>query len=40
MTDTLEKIRRNALAALRPPKRLNLADWVESNVYLPSSIAA
>ncbi|MCF6232081.1 MAG: phage terminase large subunit family protein [Rhodobacteraceae bacterium] len=40
MIETLDKIRSEALAALRPPKRLNLADWVESNVNLPSSIAA
>ncbi len=37
---TIKKMRREALAVLRPPAKINLADWVEENVYLPSSIAA
>lgn len=28
------------MQALRPPQRLDLADWVEQNVVLPSSLAA
>lgn len=39
-SDTLQKIKRDALKALRPPAKLNLGNWVEKNVYLPSSIAA
>ncbi|PHQ98057.1 MAG: terminase [Marinosulfonomonas sp.] len=39
-TDTLQKIKRDTLYTLRPPAKLNLADWVEKNIYLPSSIAA
>lgn len=33
-------LRKEALAALRPPQRLALSEWVEANVRLPSSIAA
>ncbi|RWQ89268.1 MAG: phage terminase large subunit family protein [Mesorhizobium sp.] len=36
----LALLRCDAMAALRPPKRLDLADWVEANVVLPSSLAA
>lgn len=36
----LSHIRRAAMQALRPPQRLDLADWVEANVVLPSSLAA
>lgn len=39
MTD-LSLLRRDAMQALRPPPRLDLADWVEANVVLPSSLAA
>jgi phage terminase large subunit GpA-like protein len=33
-------LRREAIALLAPPARLDLADWVESNVRLPSTVAA
>ncbi|WKW52029.1 phage terminase large subunit family protein [Rhodomicrobium lacus] len=33
-------LRREAMAALRPPPKLDLADWVEANIVLPSSMAA
>lgn len=36
----LDDIRRDVLAALRPPERLALSEWVERSIYLPSSIAA
>jgi len=36
----LTALRRDALAALRPPAKLDLAEWIEGNVYLPASIAA
>ncbi len=36
----LALLRRDAMQALRPPQRLDLADWVEANVVLPSSLAA
>ena len=38
--DALTMIRRQALGALRPPAKRPLSEWVEANVYLPSSIAA
>ncbi|SLN77644.1 phage terminase large subunit family protein [Roseisalinus antarcticus] len=34
------ELRREALAALHPPPKLRLSDWIEANVYLPSSLAA
>ena len=36
----LAAVRRNAMAALRPPPMLDLSTWVEANVHLPSSLAA
>lgn len=36
----LSDLRREAFALLAPPERLDLADWVESNVRLPSTVAA
>jgi phage terminase large subunit GpA-like protein len=36
----LDEITAAAYAALRPPAKLRLSDWVESNVHLPSTIAA
>ncbi|GLK67038.1 phage terminase large subunit family protein [Hansschlegelia plantiphila] len=36
----LADLRRDALKALRPPPRIDLADWVSANVFLPSSLAA
>lgn len=38
--DRLATLRRQALAALRPPTKRPLSEWVEENVRLPSSIAA
>ncbi|MFN3145277.1 MAG: phage terminase large subunit family protein [Paracoccaceae bacterium] len=37
---TVETIRRNALQALRPPPAEPLADWIESNVFLPETQSA
>ena len=34
------QMRRDALEAFRPPAKLALADWIQSSVFLPSSIAA
>lgn len=39
-TAHLRQLRREALAALRPPPKLRLSDWIESHVFLPSSLAA
>lgn len=36
----LQELRREAMAALRPPAKLDLAEWIEANVHLPASIAA
>lgn len=33
-------LRRETFAALRPPARLDLAEWVERNVRLPATVAA
>lgn len=38
--ETLERIRREALQALRPPIAQPLADWIESNLFLPSTASA
>lgn len=38
--DLLSKIRKTALAALRPPPMLKLSEWIERNVVLPSSVSA
>ena len=32
----LSDLRREAFALLAPPERLDLAEWVESNVRLPA----
>lgn len=37
---TAEALRRKALAALRPPPNISLADWIEANVRLPSTASA
>lgn len=34
------ELRREALAAFRPPPKLALSEWIESHVFLPSSLAA
>ena len=33
-------LRREALAALAPPPKMRLSEWVEGHVYLPASLAA
>ena len=40
MTTTLDRVRANALRALIPPPRLNLADWIESEMRLPEGVSA
>ncbi|AXS42406.1 phage terminase large subunit family protein [Breoghania sp. L-A4] len=40
MPDALIEIRRNALAALRPPPKMRLSDWIESHVQLPSDVSS
>lgn len=34
------ELRREALAALAPPRKLALSEWVEGHVHLPASVAA
>lgn len=34
------QLRRDALAAFRPPAKLALSEWIQSAVFLPSSLAA
>ncbi len=36
----LSALRHEAMKALRPPAKIDLAEWVEANIVLPSSIAA
>lgn len=36
----LERIERNALAALRPPPRLRLSEWIETEFRLPAGVSA
>lgn len=36
----LQATRRNALAALTPPPRLSLSDWMESHMRLPEGVSA
>ncbi len=38
--DGLAAIRRRAMAALLPPPALPLAEWIESNVFLPATVSA
>jgi phage terminase large subunit GpA-like protein len=38
--ETLERIRRTALEALRPPRAQPLADWIEEHMFLPSTASA
>lgn len=40
MADTLALTRSRALAALRPPPRLSLPDWIESTMRLPEGVSA
>lgn len=36
----LARIRAHALAALTPPPRLRLSDWIESNLWLPEGVSS
>ncbi len=38
--ETIDRITRNALAALIPPPRLRLSDWIEANIVLPEGVSA
>ncbi len=38
--ETLDEVRRLALAALMPPPRLRLSEWVQSNLRLPEDVSA
>lgn len=40
MTDPITETRRRALQALRPPPRLSLAPWIESELRLPDTVSA
>ncbi|MBB3998867.1 phage terminase large subunit family protein [Aureimonas pseudogalii] len=40
MADMLAALRREALQALRPPRKLALSDWCEANVVLPASLSS
>jgi phage terminase large subunit GpA-like protein len=37
---SLGDVRRRALAAIRPPPRLRLSEWIEANVVLPDDVSA
>ena len=36
----VREIRRRALAALIPPPRLRLSEWIEANIRLPEGVSA
>ncbi len=38
--DKLSEMRRDAMKVLRPPQRLQLSEWIESTIVLPSSLSA
>lgn len=40
MSPSLEPIRRRALAALIPPPRLQLSEWIEASIKLPEGTSA
>ena len=40
MTEVLRRVRAEGLAALVPPPRLRLSEWIEANVYLPAGVSA
>ena len=40
MTPALADIRRRALAALIPPPRLPLSQWIEANLRIPEGVSA
>ena len=37
---TIERVRRDALKALRPPARMPLDQWAEANIRLPAGVSA
>jgi phage terminase large subunit GpA-like protein len=37
---TIADVRRGALAALRPPPRLRLSEWIERTIVLPDDVSA
>lgn len=39
-TDTLTATRARALAALKPPPRLSLGEWMEAHMRLPEGVSA
>jgi len=39
-SDTLTATRARALAALKPPPRLSLGDWMEAHMRLPEGVSA
>lgn len=38
--EAIDLVRRNALAALKPPPVLPLAEWIESNIHFPATVSA
>lgn len=40
MNDALTLTRRRAMAALKPPPVLPLADWIESTIHFPATVSA
>ena len=40
IVDSLLPVRANMFAAMRPPPKLDLSEWIEDNVRLPSSLSA
>ncbi|AMM83983.1 phage terminase large subunit family protein [Martelella sp. AD-3] len=39
-TDTLANVRKSALAALMPPPKRRLSDWIEETIMLPDDVSA
>jgi len=40
VSETLARVEKNALRRLRPPPRIPLSQWIESNMRLPEGVAA
>ena len=40
MSDALTLTRRRAMAALKPPPVLPLANWIEANIHFPATVSA
>lgn len=40
VNDVLQEVRMRALAALRPPARLSLSQWIEQEIKLPSAVSS